>query len=491
MSPSVGIAFASNRGPVSFVERDGRFETKRGAGGLAGALDPVARGRGDDAVWIAAATSDADRRAIEQGHTAGLREELGYRVALLDIEPSQYSGYYDTISNRLLWFANHCLWDELAAGPDIDALSAWESAYVPVNQRFAEAIAKNTSADSLVLFQDYHLSLAPAMLREIDPGRPTLHFTHSSFCGYGSGIGRLPTHMARAVVEGMLGADLVGLHEPRWARNFLDCCEALGFEVDDTQGLVLHPGSPTWVRCYPIPIDAADIKERAAGDDTQTWAARQLEWAAGRKVIVRSDRIEPSKNIVRGFEAFGRLLDEEPSLRDQVCFIACLYPSRQSLPEYRRYAQKVEEVVADVERRHPGSVALFTEDNFDRSLGALLIYDCLLVNSIMDGMNLVSKEGPAINTRAGVLVLSRGAGSFPELRDGSVVIEDPLDIEETASKLREALRLPEEERTVRAALLKEAAWARKPDDWLEPQLSDLESIRETGAPETSLQQPPQ
>src|SRR5688500_11417662 len=231
MRDDTTIVLVSNRGPVSFVEERGAFETKRGAGGLAGALDPVARRMGEDALWIAAGTSDDDRLAIAAGEVSRLRDELGYRVELLDIDPDTYAQYYDDISNRLLWFANHCLWDEVGIEPDAEVVGRWKSAYVPVNERFARAMLELGHSDALVFIQDYHLSLAPGRLRELSPETRSLHFTHSSFCSFDDGIGRLPSPLPQEIVDGMLGADLVGFHEPRWAHNFIDCCGSLNHSV--------------------------------------------------------------------------------------------------------------------------------------------------------------------------------------------------------------------------------------------------------------------
>lgn len=488
MTPDGRIILASNRGPVSFVSSDNGFETKRGAGGLAGALDPVARRLGERAVWIAAATSATDRKALGLGATERLRDDLGYRVDLLDIDPDTYATYYDDVSNRLLWFANHCLWDEVGIDPSSADIAGWKNAYVPVNQRFARSAAERSEGGALVLFQDYHLSLAPALLRDARADDTILHFTHSSFCAFDQGIGLLPDPLPHDIVRGMLGADLVGFHEPRWAKNFLDCCERTGYEVDRTSGAVAVGERRAWVRCYPIPIDASDLVERSRAEETQSWARRHQEWAAGRSVIARADRMEPSKNIVRGFEAFGRMLDADPSFAGRVCFVACVYPSRQEVPEYQRYAERIESTVEAINQRHPDSIALFTEDDFDRSLGALLIYDVLLVNSIMDGMNLVSKEGPALNQRDGALVLSEGAGSFGEMKSGAVVIDDPFDVDETSARIRDALALGPKDRKENARLLRDAATARVPEEWVNAQIEDLEAIRDEGAPVTSWEQ---
>lgn len=489
MTDEIKVTLVSNRGPVTFVHSDRGFETKRGAGGLAGSLDPVARRLGERATWIAATTSDDDRHAVQAGRVDSLAAELGYPVRMLDIDAATYRSYYDTVSNRMLWFANHCLWDELEIegfGPA--ELDAWHHAYEPVNQSFARAAAEASSSDSLVLFQDYHLATAPRYLRELDPDRTSLHFTHSSFCGP-AGLERLPDPIPRRVLEGMLGADLIGFHVPDWANGFLDGCERIGGQVDRSSGVVTHEGRRSWVRTYPIPIDAPGLTERAEGKEAAGWEKRFAEaWTHGAPaeghLVVRADRTEPSKNIVRGFEAFGVLLDRRKDLADTARFIACIYPSRQSMPEYRAYTARIERAVRAVNERHPGSIQLYLEDEFDRTLGALRIYDVLLVNPIMDGMNLVSKEGPALNRKGGALVLSRGAGSFTELGEHAVQIEDALNVEATARALERALDMDPAARKRRADALRTIVEARKPADWIEAQLEDLASIDRGSNPAT-------
>jgi trehalose 6-phosphate synthase len=477
------VVLVSNRGPVAFVERDGDYEMTRGAGGLSGALDPVARGLGERAVWIAAATSEEDRKAMHAGAADGLADELGYAVYLLDIEPETYSQYYDVVSNRMLWFANHCLWDELNVR-DFGAqeLRAWEDAYQPVNKRFADAVLEVSAENALVLVQDYHLTMTPGYLRRARPKASVSHFTHSAFCGP-EGLERIPEPIPRRVIEGMLGADLLGFHVAPWVNGFLECCERIGATVDRSAGIVEHSGRRTWVREYPIPIDAEDLRERAAGEMARRWAERFEALSAG-PLLVRADRAEPSKNIVRGFEAFGALLDRRADLRRRLRFVACVYPSRQSMKEYRRYSEEVQAAVGAVNERHPDSIELFMEDDYDRTLGALSVYDVLLVNPIMDGMNLVSKEGPTVNKRAGVLVLSQSAGSFEELGEHAVTIADALDVGATADAIEEALALSRGEREKRSRALCEHTSGRRPEHWIEAQLEDLQAIQRGREPET-------
>ncbi len=444
----------------------------------------VARRIGDKAIWIAAATSNTDREAVAAGAADGLASRLGYPVYLLDIDPATYSEYYNVVSNRMLWFANHCLWSELDIDPfGEEELAAWRRSYEKVNKRFAAAVQEIADPSALVLFQDYHLSTAPMHLRRARPDQVIFHFTHSSFCGP-EGLEPLPEEVARGVVEGLLGTDLLGFHVKRWVHNFLDSCESLGFKVDRSDGLIEFDGRRTWIRSYPIPIDAPALLKRAARKPSQRWA-EHFETAGQEVLLVRADRTEPSKNIVRGFEAFGLLLDRRPDLRGKVRFVACLYPSRESMPEYRDYGQAVEEAVESVNRRHPEAIELFMKDDYDRTLGALMIYDALLVNPLMDGMNLVAKEGTALNTRDGALVLSAGAGAFEQLGEKSVRIEDPWDVAATVDALERAIDMPDSERRERAAGLKAVAHDRTPEDWINAQIEDLTSIQESGTPVTA------
>ncbi len=476
------IALVSNRGPVSFEARDEGFEIKGPAGGVAPTLHRVASRLHDRAVWFAAAISDDDRDAVAAGEMKRVRDELGYRVDLIDFDAETYRRYYDVVSNRMLWFANHCLWDELHVKSfGDDEVAAWDEAYEPVNRRFAEHVAELGDPSWLVLFQDYHFSLAPKILRELSPDQTIFHFTHSSFCGP-NGLDRLPHPLPRRVIEGMLGADLVGFHVSDWVQGFLASCRKIGADVDHDEGLVTYDGRRSWVREYPIPIAAEDLRRRSNDPNAVRWKDRFLHELEGR-VVVRADRVEPSKNIVRGFEAFGQVLDRREDLRDTK-FVACLYPSRQSMPEYRRYAEEVEASVNRVNERYPGSIIFYNEDDFDRTLGAYRVYDVLLVNSIMDGMNLVAKEGVALNERNGALVLSPSAGAFEELGANAIRIDAPLEVDATSRALEEALDLPLEEREKRARALRDQVDSRTPQDWIVEQLADMQAVRAGTAPLT-------
>ena len=473
------IVLAANRGPVTFRRLDtGEYAVETGVGSLAGSLRDIARRLPGQVAWLAAAAA-SDRAAWPADCGELASRQVGYAVRFVPVRSRTYDRYYRRVSNRMLWFANHALWREPEIDPPPESeLTAWRLGYEPVNRAFARSAAGLAHPASPVMFQDYHLAAAPQHLRRLRPEQPIAHFTHSAFSGAES-LARLPGDAGRRYLEGMLGADLVGFHTAAWCRSFLDCCAAFGLEADNSAGRVRLGGRWAWVRPYPMQVDAAALRDRAAGASVRTWAARFS--APPGRLLVRVDRIEPAKNIIRGFDAFELLLDRRPDLRD-TRFLACLYGTRDAMAEYRRHLDRIRARVAGIQRRYPGSVEMFVEDSQDRALGALLCYNVLLVNPLLDGMNLVAKEGAALNERCGVLVLSSGAGAFAELGQDAVGIRDPESVPETASALEHALCLPSGPRARRAARLRVLADRYSPADWLRWQLTDLESIRHRGHP---------
>jgi trehalose 6-phosphate synthase len=473
------LILASNRGPLSLVRGKGQVRIERGSGGgLVGLLDSAARSLGERATWVAVTAAEADWETLIAGGT----ERLGYRLQMVHVDPAVYARYYHTVANRMLWFALHDLWGEVgAASFGQEEIEAWRHAYDTVNRRLAETVARIGENVEATLFQDYHLTTAPRWLRELRPRQPIGHFTHAAFRGP-EGLACLPSPVRRWILEGMLEADLLGFHTPAWSTGFMRFCEREGYEVDWAASVVEHAGR-TWVREYPAPIDVDDVRRRATSERAEWWY-EHFRSDHRRRLLVRTDRMEPSKNILRSIEAFGALLDRRPDFRGTSRFVLSLYQSRSSLVEYRRYAEQIHALVAALNGRHPGSVELYTEDDQDRSFGALRAYDVLVVNSIRDGMNVVAKEGPAVNQRSGVLVLSRGAGSLADLGATAVVLDDCFDVEETALGLERALDMRQAERDRRARALRATVGERSPADWIRSQAADLCAIQRHGEPET-------
>lgn len=452
------IVLVSNRGPLSFSQTDGQLVAKRGAGGLVSGLAPLVVGT--ETMWIAAALSDGDRAAAAEG----VIEAEGMRVRTLAIDPTVLRQAYDVICNATLWFLYHGLHD-LSRRPLIDDgwRQAWAS-YRAYNEAFAEVVAADAPANATVLVQDYHLALLGPMIRAARPDLTTVHFSHTPFAP--PMLMRIMPHdAATELLEGMAGHDICGFHSERWAADFIASCED-----------VLGRTPATFVA--PLAPDPEDIGAVASGDACGA-AVTELDSHLGdRQLIARVDRIELSKNLLRGFRAYDLMLRNRPDLRGAVVFRALGYPSREGLPEYLAYRQEVE-ALADVINRRWGTddwnpIELDLSDNFPRSVAVLRRYDVLLVNPIRDGLNLVAKEGPLVNERCGTVILSREAGIHDEMAD-VVLSVNPYDIAEQAAALAAALDRSPAERATAAAALDIVARARSPLDWLDDQLAAARS----------------
>lgn len=445
----------SNRGPVSFtVADDGTLASRRGAGGLVSGLTPLVEGA-TDRIWIAAAMSPGDRQVAERG----VVDAEGLRTRLLAIDEATFRTAYDVVCNATFWFAHHGLFDA-ARRPRHDRrwVEAFD-AYRHVNEVFADAAAESAPEGAAVLVQDYHLCLVAPRLRAARPDLRLVHFSHTPFAPP-EWLRTVPDAAAAEVLGGMAAHHACTFHAQRWADAFLACCRAYGVDPP-----------PTAVT--PLAADATDLESVASSEACRV-AGERLEASIGdRRVIVRVDRVELSKNILRGFEAYDLLLEEQPALRERVVFVAFVYPSREGLAEYLAYRTEVEALVARVNERWstPGWTPIVhgIDDDFPRSVAALQRSDVLLVNPVRDGLNLVAKEGPLLNRRDGVLVLSTEAGAWDELGDAGAIGVNPFDVAATADALHAALTMAPDERARRAESLRAVAAARAPADWLAEQ----------------------
>ena len=445
----------SNRGPISYRVGDGgELVHRRGAGGLIATLGPALAGR--RATWVAAAITDGDRRYARE-HPTGAEHLEDLKVHLLAVAEDDYSGFYDVISNQTLWFAYHGL-DNRPLTPSLGPgwHLAWK-AYVRVNQAFAGAVAAEAPEGATVLVHDLHLSLVGRLLAEDRPDLATAHFAHTPFC-WPDGLAVLPAASRRQLLEGLAGHGAVGFHSARWERAFLACCAEFGVEAPAT---------------FVAPAGAApqDVGGVAAGDECGRHRAWLEDLVGDRQLLVRVDRMELSKNVVRGFTAFDLLLDQHPELVDRVLFLALCYPSREGLAEYAAYRDAVFAEVERVKARWGPVVQLIAEDDFPRSVAALCRADVALVNPVRDGLNIVAKEFAIVNERAGVLCLSPEAGGWEELGGAGALPTPPFDLQATADALHAALAMGAEERADRASRLRAAATTRTPADWLADQLS--------------------
>ncbi len=523
------VLVASNRGPISYqFGADGSLTGRRGGGGMiAGVTDGLAAlGPGSSATWICAALSDADRVVARQGGDPGEGLRADIPVRMLDIPPGIFGRAYNNMANSTLWFLLHQLFDT----PDQPQFGAgfrrdWES-YVAYNEMFADALAQEAGVQEAgtrqagqdrpasrrlrILIQDYHLCLVPRLLRERlgDAARRAGvgYFCHTPWATPDY-YRMLPADIARALLDGILGADRAGFHAGRWAAAFMDCCAALlgadvvradvvradagpadGERADGERGGADRPGGPagwvtyrghvTEVAVHPLGVDASALRERARAGDVQAHAGILRQAAGDRQLIVRVDRTELSKNIVRGLVAYRELLTTRPQWRGRVVHLAFAYPSRSDLAEYRAYTERVRQLALEITGEFGTAdwnpLILEVKDDYPRSLAACSLADVLLVNPIRDGMNLVAQEGPVLSERGCALVLSREAGAAATLAADALLV-NPFDITETAEALHQALAMPAAERQRRSAALAATAAADPPARWLGDQLASLGS----------------
>ncbi|MGW0206892.1 alpha,alpha-trehalose-phosphate synthase (UDP-forming) [Streptomyces sp. NPDC003233] len=465
------VLVASNRGPVSYtVDENGSLSAKRGGGGLVSGLSAI--GPDADSLWVCAALDDGDREAVRRAGGGPLPDEDtgGQRVRMLDIDAKVHSDAYNGIANSVLWFVHHMLYQTpLEPVFDAEFRRQWAS-YEAYNRAFAEALAEEAAEGAAVLVQDYHLCLVPGMLRELRPDLRIGHFSHTPWAPP-EYFRLLPDDIAAELLRGILGADRAAFLTRRWADAFTECCHA-----------VLGPGTPALrVGVHGLGADADFLRKRAHEPDVdERMAALRAEIGEGRRTVVRVDRTELSKNIVRGLLAYRQLLEDRPEWRERVVHLAFAYPSRQDLAVYRDYTAEVQRVAEEINSAYgtPGwtPVVLHVKDDFARSLAAYRLADVALVNPIRDGMNLVAKEVPVVSDEGCALVLSREAGAYEELGADALVV-NPYDIGGTADALHSALSMPADERAERSKRLAAAATALPPAQWFLDQLRALEELQ--------------
>jgi trehalose 6-phosphate synthase len=481
VAPHERIVIVSNRGPVTFSRSEaGQRTYSRGAGGLVTALNAVSR-RGEGTVWIASAQNEEDVRVAREEPVPYEVEDL--RVALVEHDPEAYDLMYNHLANPLLWFVQHGLYDlPYSPGLGDDTRRAWEEGYVPVNRNFAETVAWTVGDEEapIILLHDYQLYMTPHFVRErLGPDAFISLFVHIPWPAPDQWR-VLPGYMREGVLDSVLSADVVAFHTQGYARSFLETAsQVLGVEYDAQRKIIYRDSREVWVRAYPISIDPAEFEELAESDAVleQEEFVKDLPG----KLLLRVDRIDLSKNIVRGFQAYGRMLERHPERAGEVTFLAQLQPSRTDVPEYAAYMEAVARTAKEVNEKHGTEswrpIELFMEDNFPRSLAAYKNFDVLLVNAVRDGMNLVAKESVVVNEKDGVLILSENAGAHEELGEHAVTV-NPFDLDEQADAIHAALTMPADERRRRAQELRETVASNTIEDWVEAQMKDIEAYSE-------------
>ena len=458
------LIVVSNRGPVTFTP-DG--SVRRSSGGLATALRSLLQYH--DVTWIASATTVGERGAAGTTLDQVAADGSPYRLHLVAHEPQAYDWFYNVVANPMLWFIHHALW-QLAYTPKIDAAfhRAWHEGYETVNANFAAVVLAELEREpeAAVFFHDYHLYLAPRLVREQRRDAALMHFVHVPW-PQPDYWRVLPQSMRCAIHEGLIANDVIGFHTDRWRSNFIySTRELLGEDV--TRKTVTAP----------ISVDPAEFDEIAQSDAVLA-AERDIVARRPERLIVRVDRTDPSKNIVRGFRAFELYLDAHPEMHRRVGMLALLDPSRQDIPEYAEYLGAIEREARRVNDRFQQSswrpIELEIADDFAHSVAAYKQFDVLLVNAIFDGMNLVAKEAPLINVRDGVVVLSENTGAHAELGDWALTV-NPFDVEGQARAIHEALSLDADDRRRRLDAIRTHVREHDVSRWLDLQLAALDRL---------------
>jgi trehalose 6-phosphate synthase len=485
LSSDAPLVLVSNRGPVTFDEGG---EVRRGTGGLVTALTGLASHR--DAIWIASTMTDGDALQAERhgGRPFSVQAPDGgeYRVRLVASDPEAYDRFYNIFANPMLWFIQHYLWD-LSNAPDIrrHEVEAFEFGYNVVNEDLARAVLEEIEgqADPVVMVHDYHLYTLPGLVRQERPDAFLHHFIHIPWT-QPDAWRVLPNQIRQELYHGLLSNDIIGFHTRAYRRNFLQCCrDLIELEVDFERGVVQVGDREVWVRAYPLPIDAEATRAVAQRPRTQEFEGELLRRRRDH-LLLRVDRADLSKNVLRGFTAFDIFLEQHPEFREKVTFMAQLMPSRTDVPEYAEYLERIEALVAVVNHRHGTPdwmpIHLKLRDDLEEAVAAYKHYDVLLVNAMFDGMNLVAKEGPLVNERDGVSILSENTGAHEELGEYALSV-NPFDVQELADSIHAALTMRPEERERRIEGLKQIVTTRDPGDWIDEQIADIRKAKARSA----------
>ena len=479
------LILVSNRGPVEHqMSGDGWPEARRGSGSVVTAFNSLAQKF--EFTWVASAMGEGDRVVSENGQGPHIKSPLpGHEINLRYVVTPRrvYHKYYNILCNPLLWFLQHYMWNP-PYNPNVDAAvhDAWESGYIPVNQAFANAVISEAQAleqAPIVIGHDYHLYLMPEFVRKEVPEAVIQHFVHIPW-PTPQYWHMIPDYIIRRICESLCTTDLLGFQTIGDVRCFLDTVEEFvpDVTVDRTSHTVARNGRTTSVKVYPISINVEEV-QRIANTPRALDYENRLSADTGDVTIVRIDRAEPNKNIVRGFRAYELMLTRYPELKGKVKFLAFLVPSRTHIRQYQRYMDEIQQVIQQINNNHGTDdwqpIVPFIENNYTQAIAGMKLYDVLLVNTIIEGMNLVAKEGPVVNNRDGVLVLSHSSGVYQQLSDGAISVS-PTDIEGTMEALHQAITMSAEDRKARAARMLNSVCREDINHWLYQQMNDISSI---------------
>ena len=479
------LILVSNRGPVEHqMSGGGHPEPRRGSGSVVTAFSSLAQAF--EFTWVASAMGEGDRVVSDNGRSPHLKSPLpGHQINLRYVVTPRraYHKYYNVLCNPLLWFLQHYMWNP-PYNPNVDATvhDAWENGYIAVNQAFANAVVEEAQVlkqAPIVIGHDYHLYLMPEFVRQRVPDAIIQHYIHIPW-PTPQYWRMIPDYMTLRICQSLCNTDLLGFQTINDVRCFLDTVEEFvpDATIDRTNDTVNQNGQSTSVKVYPLSINVEEVQRIANSSRALDYEAR-LSADTGEVTIVRIDRAEPNKNVVRGMRAYELLLTRYPELIGKVKFLAFLVPSRTHIRQYQRYMDEIQQLIQQINNKFGTTswqpIVPFIENNYTQAIAGMKLYDVLLVNTIIEGTNLVAKEGPVVNTRDGVLVLSSSSGVYRQLADNSLSVS-PTDIEGTMEALHQAITMSAEDRKKRAANLLDSICREDINHWIYQQMHDISNI---------------
>jgi trehalose 6-phosphate synthase len=484
------LILASNRGPIDFYNENGQIKSKMGSGGLVSTLKPLMENL--KGIWVAANVNPLNQKVSNQ-YAANMvpvnETNPNFNVKFLNIPETEYNDYYNVISNSVLWYLHHYIWKPPSDKDKTKEIQrAWNEGYVNVNRKFAENIVEqaeyneNESGDeSVVLLQDYHLYLAPEYIRSLKSDIFLNQFIHVPWPD-SSYFSTLPSYMKESILTGLLANDVVGFHIPKYVNNFLDSCEGFADSVDHENSKIYQNGNETQIKSYPISIDTKGLNELSKDREVNMYERLVQKVKGDNFLIYRTDRADMSKNIARGFVAYEKFLRDHPEYHGKVTFLVTGTSTREDLKDYKNYREGIELLIERINWLYSNHdwkpiVEVFNAP-YELVVAGLKNYDCLMVNSLCDGMNIVSKEGTFVNKREGSLILSEQAGSYAELKQ-FVLPVDPYDVSQTAEAIYNAVTMEEKDRAQNSKCLKDIVESNTINEWLLNQFKDIDSILST------------
>jgi len=456
------LVVVSNRGPLRRVKSGGKRRWERSAGGLVAALDPILRAR--DSVWVAFQEADDEQ-------WVGIEEAgLGYATGSISLSRSVQQGFYEGVSNAVLWPLLHSFPPTIRIGT-----APWE-AYVAANRAFCDGVLRETGEDDIVWVHDYHLMLLPGLLRRQRPQLRIGWFCHIPWPSSDL-FGILPWR--GTILDDLLGADLLGLHTDVYVDNFLDCIRRFtDYEVDAERRTVRREGRETRVIAAPIGVPVREL-EAVAKDPRIVMRATQLQQSVGRrKILLGVDRLDYTKGIPERLLAYEQLLKRDRQARNRYVLVQIMVPSRTDVEAYASLKTEIDGLVGHINGRFSatGKVPIhYLYRNLDREtlFAHYRAAAVAVVTPLRDGMNLVAQEYALSRMDdTGALVLSEFAGAARYLKGAHLV--NPYDMMGVANAIDRALHESPESMRDRMRSLREAVRMLDVHAWADNYLHALE-----------------